>query len=275
MGELILCHHSIAANPYYIDELSLNVYSLEELSYYIFRNVYLLNDAFMSVDLCRWIGSETGEKDLEKQLLDLLSENAPLHIFVSNILTSCGYLTNKEIKDTLEIIKSFENKSDAECQKLRGDRLMEKMKIVDAIYEYENLLETSENLTEQLKGDVYHNLGTAYAKLFFYKEAAECYEKAYQAGHKRVSLRSMLFCRLLGEDEENFHKAVSRYMIPEDVAKSLMKETGDALGNPQANKFDDYIDHLRADYSDQDAYLAQISSIMDQWKQDYNRLCRI
>lgn len=35
MGELILCSHPIAAMPYYIDNISLNVYSLEELCYYI------------------------------------------------------------------------------------------------------------------------------------------------------------------------------------------------------------------------------------------------
>ena len=42
MGELILCRQSIAANPYFIEDGALNVYSLEELSYYIARNVYLL-----------------------------------------------------------------------------------------------------------------------------------------------------------------------------------------------------------------------------------------
>ena len=35
MGELILCRQSIAANPYFIEDGALNVYSLEELSYYI------------------------------------------------------------------------------------------------------------------------------------------------------------------------------------------------------------------------------------------------
>ena len=35
MGELILCRQSIAANHYFIEDGALNVYSLEELSYYI------------------------------------------------------------------------------------------------------------------------------------------------------------------------------------------------------------------------------------------------
>ena len=98
MGELILARTGVAANPYYIDELSLNIYSLEELSYYIYHNVWLL------------------------------------------ILTENGYLTTREIRDTLSVLKSFENKSEAECRKMRADRLMKNGRIVDSVYEYENLL---------------------------------------------------------------------------------------------------------------------------------------
>ena len=47
MGELLLCHETIAALPYYIEETGINIYSMEELSYYISGNVYLLDHSFM------------------------------------------------------------------------------------------------------------------------------------------------------------------------------------------------------------------------------------
>ena len=58
MGELILCSHPIAAMPYYIDNISLNVYSLEELCYYIENHLYLIEADFMSEELCLWIGQK-------------------------------------------------------------------------------------------------------------------------------------------------------------------------------------------------------------------------
>ena len=58
MGELILCRGPITATPYYIEEKALNVYSLEELSYYIYNNLYLINPGFMNNDLIHWIGNE-------------------------------------------------------------------------------------------------------------------------------------------------------------------------------------------------------------------------
>ena len=50
MGELLLCNEAIAAMPYYIEGVSINVYSIEELNYYIINNTYLLDDDFMSLE---------------------------------------------------------------------------------------------------------------------------------------------------------------------------------------------------------------------------------
>ena len=58
MGELILCNQNMAAFPYYVEEAAIGVYSLEELSYYICHNVYLLRSDFMNEDLCNWLERE-------------------------------------------------------------------------------------------------------------------------------------------------------------------------------------------------------------------------
>ena len=140
MSTLIYCKNALSATPYYIEEAALNVYSLEELSYYILNNVYLLSSKLMSPELCNWVGRELKEPKLAAELQGLVQNNAPLHIFVGHLLGSNGYASNKEIKDILAIIATFENKSEAERKKLRADRLMSKDKLVDAIYEYETLL---------------------------------------------------------------------------------------------------------------------------------------
>ena len=56
MGELILCKRPIAAIPYYLEGASINVYSLEELSYFLYHHTYQIPQDFMSVELCHWIG---------------------------------------------------------------------------------------------------------------------------------------------------------------------------------------------------------------------------
>ena len=72
MGELILCSHSIAAMPYYIDSVSLNIYSLEELCYHMEEHLYLIEPDFMNEDLCSWIERELGDRKLASALRNVL-----------------------------------------------------------------------------------------------------------------------------------------------------------------------------------------------------------
>lgn len=273
MGELILCRQEIAANPYFIEDASLNIYSLEELSYYIAENVYLLNAQFMSKDLCRWIGKELGCRDLEKTLVDAISQKAPLHVFIGQILTYNGYLTNSEIRDVLKTIASFENKSPAECQKMRADRLMEKDKIVDAIYEYEQMLDDPKVLhgATVFEGDVWHNLGVAYARLFFFSEASCCFEEAYKRNHRQDSLRMMLSAVLCMEDEKRFEQLKDQYFIPEDMVSEIRQEMETAASSKEIQAFCSQMEkQLQGD-----CFLEESFEILTRWKVDYNRLCRI
>lgn len=275
MGELILCKRPIAATPYFIDELSLNIYSLEELSYYVSHNVYLLNSSFANTDLCRWIGKELNMKDLETELMHLLQENTPLHIFVGHILTACGYLTASEIKQIMDVIATFENKSEAECKKIRGDRLMEKQRLVDAIYEYENILDGDLPMDKQLEGNIQHNLGTAYSRLFFFREAAVCFEKAYMANHNSGSLRSLLYAYLCGGDSDGFEHAVTRFNVTEQDVATVRSAVDEVMHSTAVTDFSDMVNQMRVDYREPFAYMEQMQKIVGDWKQDYNRLCRI
>lgn len=272
MGELILCRQSIAANPYFIEDSALNIYSLEELSYYIAHNVYLMNAEFASKELCRWIGAELGVHELEKQLLDTLAQRAPLHVFIGQILTYDGYLTNPEIREILAQIASFENKSPMECQKLRADRLMDKRRITDAIFEYEKILddEKVKKAPSTFVGDVWHNLGTAYAQLFFFGEASLCFEEAYQHNHRAQSLRSMLSALRCNRDEKRFDELVERYFIPPDLVEDIKAEATALSREDKVREFDVKIGGLM---EARDASDAALGEILQQWKAEYNRLC--
>ena len=40
-----------------------------------------------------------------------------------------------------------------------------------------------------LEGNIWHNLGTAYAGLFLFEDAAFCYQKAYEKNQNPVSMK--------------------------------------------------------------------------------------
>lgn len=128
MGELLLCNEAIAAMPYYIEGVSINVYSIEELNYYIINNTYLLDDDFMSLELCTWIENHAHLPKLAMHLRTIISTNGRLSAFVTELLEYSGYCTKEELKNTHDALKELEEKSEFECLKIRADRLMEKKK---------------------------------------------------------------------------------------------------------------------------------------------------
>lgn len=188
MGELLLCSHELAFVPYYIDSIALNVYSLEELCYYLIENTDLIEPSFMNGDIIDWIRTELKLPHLASRLEKQKAENESLLSFVLTLISGCDYCTQEETEQIKQILTDFENKSEAECKKIRADRLLQKKRYHAAILEYKRLLTFPE--TEGiLAGNIFHNMGTAYAGLFSFKEAADCYEKAYEKNKNPLSLQ--------------------------------------------------------------------------------------
>ena len=42
MGAVKLCVHKIAKNPYFVEATGIHLFSIEELAYYLFENIYIL-----------------------------------------------------------------------------------------------------------------------------------------------------------------------------------------------------------------------------------------
>ncbi|MCR5416376.1 MAG: hypothetical protein K6E79_06250 [Pseudobutyrivibrio sp.] len=276
MSTLIYCKNSIAASPYYIEEASLNVYSLEELSYFILNNVYLLSNKLESVELCNWIGRELKQKKLSEDLMNLVQSNAPLHIFVGHILASNGYASPKEIKDLLSIIATFENKSESERKKMRADRLMKSGKYVDAIYEYETLLseDVVKTMSKTVEGDVYHNLGCAFAKLFLFDEAVKSFDEAYKKNQKKQSLYCLLYSIRCMGDKELFDSYIAKYQVSPEYVEDVREIVKNATVKDEILSFNQSIQSLVKE-GDNDRFSQVVAKVIDGWKDEYIKTCRI
>lgn len=278
MGELILCRMPIAGSPYYIEEKGINIYSLEELSYYIANSTYLLTPAFMNRQLISWIGRELKEVKLEKELEELLDESTPLHIFCGHILESNGLLTPYEIRETVKKISELENKSEAECRKIRADSMRKNGHLTDSIYEYENLLDRKMELRIPigLEGDIWHNLGSAYMGLFFFREAENCFRNAYEKNHRQQSLRALLMAFLVSKNEEGFQKEVDHFLVSPALVDEIRKTIKDEENREDllASK-DEILKEFEEDEKGRVQASDKTAKRLNDWKAEYIRQCRI
>lgn len=73
-------------------EPGVQIYSLEELCYYIYNNIYILTNAFLDEKLIAFIRTEIKEPLLADKLEQLKCENAGLAEAVVTIFKVCGLL---------------------------------------------------------------------------------------------------------------------------------------------------------------------------------------
>lgn len=279
MGELLLCKEPIAAMPYYIDGISINVYSLEELCYYFMNNIYLIERDFMSEELCTWVEKEVGRIRLADRLRDIMRTNGKLSDFIREIILEAGYCTKEEAAHILGVIAEMEEKSDFECSKIRADRLMERQKYLSSIYEYKRLLDSEEAKDENpvTIGNIWHNLGTAYARLFLFEEATHCYEEAHKRNQKEESLKELLMCYRCRHDEAGFIRVALENGLDDTAMQSLRNEASLASRGESNTALEEQLERI-ANYNGENARMKkqkELGEIILAWKDDYRRICRL
>lgn len=279
MGDLLFCNGPIASMPYYIEGISINIYSLEELCYFIANNTYLMDKGFMNSELCIWIEHEAKNPALAERLADIMRQKGSLSSFVSEILLETGYCTSEENQEILQILTEMQEMSDFECNKIRADRLMDKDKYLSCIYEYKRLLEgdDAEEQPSEVLGNIWHNLGVAYSRMFLFEEAAACYEKAFQYNHNKDSMKARLFAYKCMQRDIDFMRAAHEYGLSDTDITAINNEIALRCSNESSEQLKNRLDELGIlkKQGQRKEYKKQIQEIIFARKEEYRRISRI
>ncbi len=194
MSRVWICEEKTAEHPLFLEEDHLNLYSFEELCYYLYQNTGALEESFFHEKLCRWLEQEVGKQELSERLRQGIGQERSGCWCMEQILKDGGFYSSEELKLVLNTAKNMEQKSPIERSKLRGDRLLKSEKYRDAISEYRKIIARAagKNEDEKVIARLWHNMGTAYARQMLFEQAAKCYDKAYEIGQDSKSREAYL-----------------------------------------------------------------------------------
>ena len=195
MTNVLLCHGTIATTPYYVKEACANLYSIEELCYFIYHNAYIVDDEFVSEKLTEWICIETGLGQLSQKVEAVRGKRGALGNLVRILNNEIGFYTEEEWTMLLSDIDNNSKMSMPERRKIRADGLLKSERYAQALEEYENLLSDFKGGEPSFTARIYHNLGVCAAQLFLFERAAEYFEKAYNLYGNTESFIQMLCAR--------------------------------------------------------------------------------
>lgn len=266
MGGLILCRSEEATKPYYISSLGINIYSIEELCYCIYNNIYLLSSDFLDEQLIEFLKNETNDTWLARELTFLKEKNAGVREIVITILLYADYYTKQEVDTLRTLIDNLSSLGMEERYKRRADNFLMNEKYDSAIKNYAKILNQEEHaMKDDFYGNVFHNIGVAYSRMFFYEQAAQCYKMAFELNGLEESLREYYMASALAGFE------IEPEMINEDIkadCEKVMDEVSREILNSEEYLEIARIGKLRSQGNFTE-FNSRIKLIFDKWKADY------
>jgi len=273
MSGLILCRTKEAESPYYISNMDLKIYSLEELCYYIYNNIYLIGIDLVDNKLVEFIRYEIKEEELADKLDHFVKEKAGLAEIVITILKYVDYYNLSEIEDIREILLTLDTQNVLERLKARADSFLDNKCYFSAMKNYGNIMNRKKDST--LPGifyaKVHHNMGVAYANLYLFKQSIDFFNEAYKIGQHEESLKCRMVAEKLALGNDFGH--TNDFNDDSEELYVLNREIETLMDN--ATYSEEYkelvhIHSLKNDGHISESYKA-IDVILDEWKRQYTK----
>ena len=207
-----LCQVRQAEKPYYIENINTNIYSIEELCYYLYENMYLIDQTIVNEALCEWIRDELGLRRLYRQMMDHLEKEDGAAWFIMPIFREIGYLSSQQMKEYQEKLGKLEVQPEDQRQKLKGDYLVRCGMFSSAVSEYYQVLgrQGPGVLGSEFYSQLWNNLGCALARLFRFEEASECFYQGWKLTRTKEMLRKYVSTLPLFLDNAEYENKLRR-----------------------------------------------------------------
>lgn len=276
MSGLLLCGKR-TTNPYYIKEAGVNIYSIEELCYYLYNNTYMVGPEFFCEELTKFVSEELGLPSLGQRLKQKIDYKDTLDTMVMEVLTSVAYYSHEECKGIEATIKALGSKSKPERMKAMADMLLERMKYVSAANAYKDILSNREEVYEgSFVASIWNNLGVVYAKQFLFADAVNCFKMACDIDRKEEYFDNMVCSAIFSRDDSVLTDLAAQYQISEGMLEQYMKAIESNRKMMVREKdFMELKDRLKYDGSVELAvFNDDIRRILNRWKEEYRQTNR-
>lgn len=220
------------------------IFSLEELCWYLSKNVYITTYDLFDEKMFFWMDKITGSHSLALALTNYKAAGKPLKEIVRLLLNAVDYLDNGEIARIYNKLTEMEHQNPLEQMRLAADNYNRYGHYMAALKNYHHVIyqmthDYEEEMTRQFKADTWHNMGIAFLKLHNMKCAAECMENAFESVKNREFLASYIYVLELKGDHEKILSLMRQENVDSDISDAVFnryKEVENQCEKSEANR---------------------------------------
>lgn len=220
-----LCSVRTAEHPYLIRSVGLKVGSIEELCFFMYSNLCLIDESIVCQALADWVRDELDRKTLAKKMSEALERpDRDISFFVLPIFAEIGYLTADQQRHVKEELTKAQVRPQDESLKLKADYLVRCGRFGKAAAAYRELLSAKKGaMSAPFYASLWNNLGCVHAMQFQFREAADCFLSGWKIGHSRELLRKYLSAIPLFMDAEEYQAELKRLGVDAVYSDQIQK----------------------------------------------------
>ncbi len=202
MGRCLLCGKE-ANLPYEVEELDIRLYTIEELCYYIYHNLPLLGDDFISDRLLYFIRDELDLPEIADKIVRFYSSPSDQDSTLLMLLSEVGYYTDYELQDFQARLVYRRRKNGPERVYAKAESLLEKRRYQGAIRNFKSLLSGPRDgrVGRDFYASVYEGVANCYGCLSQFDRAVEYLGYAYEERKSERLLKKMYDVSVLSGTE--------------------------------------------------------------------------
>lgn len=250
MNGLLLCSSKRGRTPFVVAENRIEIWSLEELCYYLYQNAYRITEEFFSEELVEYLREELELGTLADKLTALKKEEADFLEFILAVCQASNYYEQEEALRLVQDLQAFAMLGRAERLKLLADSCIQKRHYAQAVREYEAILalKYKEGYDDNFEGRLYHNMGIAYAKMLLYREAESCLRRAEKLLKEPDIKKDFLLLYYLADNTRKFEETAA--LFTEEERRELLERWESIRKNAKTEN-------------------GRNEAVIEKWKQEY------
>ena len=275
MGRLILCSSRLAKRPYHFHLGDMKVYSIEEICYFISKNIYLMQKSIFDKGFISWLREELEMTETADKMERLLEGENTLKDMVVTLCCSCDYFDEPQINELIRIMDDTEHRPERERLKIKADTELQSGRYESAVEGYRAILHSDDMLQASPAeyAPLYHNIGVALGLLGEYQQAADHFLRAYETNKKDECLKSYLTALHLAGNSEEWREVADQLNISRGKLVGLEAEYRECQKNCSVAVKVRQIKKMRypANNGKLSEYYERIQEMIRDWKEEYRR----
>ena len=229
MSKIILCSAKVAETPFTFLNTKVEIYTYEELCFYIYNNTMLISKSALSDKLFNWIREELGMEELADKLVGMMNKTTYAQDLLIEILSEGDYYTLEEIKNYAEAWQKYRKLDKLQRAKLKADGYLAYRRYIKAATFYDDILdEIDEDRDPIFVGNIYHNRAVAASNNMDLEDAKKYFMKAYELNENMDSLKSYFYIVALTSDTATLRTEIRNQGLPDDFFEDIMHEIGES-----------------------------------------------